>query len=455
MSVRKFLSLLLGMAILAMVACKENQPITRSALVSPPTPGPTPVPIAQILSTSSFVGSVTCAGCHSDVYDKWSKSWHKKVIQDIGAGKLYQGTPSGVKTKSGASAIAPDANVTFSQGGRWKQRYIAWDTTKNTGTNSAYAQWDVATITGTGKWSPNGGETNDWAKDCGYCHVTGQDITKMKAGNYEWKEMDVGCESCHGPGSLHKDADATMKKLTIVHPDAMAKDKAAALCGRCHNRGQTTGTAYKYPIDYQLGDNLPANWTTDNATGVNFWKDTDNVTILAYQQHRMQYPDFIKSKHFGKVFCFDCHDQHSLTLVKEEKSNELCYTCHSDKKANLQAHTKHTTNVTDDKAAGSRCTSCHMVKLDKTVYSFDQRNHAFKILNPRRGPDNMPNSCMGGGTGNCHGVDASGNALDNSSTKRFTRKADGTFDNPPGGTLKDAKTAAYNMLKALWPTYAD
>jgi mono/diheme cytochrome c family protein len=63
------------------------------------------------------------------------------------------------------------------------------------------------------------------------CHVTGYEL----AGGYPAADSvktaalsGVGCESCHGPGSLHVAAPAADKKK------ATYKTVSAAMCTQCH-----------------------------------------------------------------------------------------------------------------------------------------------------------------------------------------------------------------------------
>jgi hypothetical protein len=70
--------------------------------------------------------------------------------------------------------------------------------------------------------------SKQWNRDCVGCHATGW----LEPGGAVFaaidKLKDVQCETCHGPGSLHVDADG---KRT----DTLVRKPAAAFCaGKCH-----------------------------------------------------------------------------------------------------------------------------------------------------------------------------------------------------------------------------
>lgn len=72
-------------------------------------------------------------------------------------------------------------------------------------------------------------EKSDWDLSCVGCHMTGY----LQPGGSSLTERpalrNVGCESCHGPGSLHEDAPDARKKALI------ARSSPEPLCVGCHN----------------------------------------------------------------------------------------------------------------------------------------------------------------------------------------------------------------------------
>lgn len=149
------------------------------------------------------------------------------------------------------------------------------------------------------------GATFVGSKDCAQCH-------EEKVHNFgtsahsrltlsENKRGETGCESCHGPGSLHTQSGGA--RGTIVNPA-----KSPEACFACHldKRGQ-----------FSLPSTHP---------------------VLA-----------------GHVTCVDCHDVHTGNAIKGsglalEGMNETCTRCHTAQKGPF---------VFEHKAMNEGCIACH------------------------------------------------------------------------------------------------
>ena len=110
----------------------------------------------------------------------------------------------------------------------------------------------------------------------------------------------VGCQSCHGPASLHV-AAARAGKLTGTHIDGFRGATATRInemCGKCHRRAAGVGT-----------------------TG-------DEVTMTQrFQPYGLsQSPCFQKSG--GKLSCITCHDPHANASTDQRTYERACLGCH-------------------------------------------------------------------------------------------------------------------------------
>ena len=169
----------------------------------------------------------------------------------------------------------------------------------------------------------------------------------------ELDEINVGCESCHGPGSEHV-ANGGRSRF-IVNPSFLSAERSSALCGRCHDRRQGYGgptigytqaisdagelappgisrheliTRYTDPI--KKGPTMRGPGREDN-----IWPDD----VHSNKPHQ-QYADFLKSKMYRNdrqlVACSDCHDMHggtpyprALIHDPDDAASPLCQRCHT------------------------------------------------------------------------------------------------------------------------------
>lgn len=231
-----------------------------------------------------------------------------------------------------------------------------------------------------------------WNTMCAECHSTnlqrGYDPQTNKYCT-TWSEIDVSCEACHGPGSIHVQL-ANKKSLFwdrrlgygITNP-MKVEDSRPQLetCAACHSRRQllakdvAPGHAYSDQYDLEL---LHAD--TYHADG----QILDEVYV---------YGSFIQSRMYHKgIRCTDCHDPHSLQL--KAPGNQVCTSCHQHPagKYDTPAHHHH---IPGSEAA--ECVNCHMPST--TYMAVDpRRDHSLRIPRPDLSVQlGTPNACTG-----CH-----------------------------------------------------
>jgi len=141
--------------------------------------------------------------------------------------------------------------------------------------------------------------------DCAQCHseITGvfHDATHARLMAPGDNAKHVGCESCHGPGSIHVQSGGEFG--TIVNPS-----RSPETCFQCH-------------LDKRGEFNLPHAHPVLN----------------------------------GKVSCTDCHNPHSGDAIigggtNLASANETCLSCHSAQRGPF---------IFEHEAIRENCTSCH------------------------------------------------------------------------------------------------
>jgi predicted CXXCH cytochrome family protein len=142
-------------------------------------------------------------------------------------------------------------------------------------------------------------------KECAQCHSDQTDhfasATHAKVALADAKLGTTGCESCHGPGSLHTKAGGG--KGTIINPN-----KSSETCYQCH-------------LDKRGSFSLP-----------------NSHPVMA-----------------GKMSCGDCHEPHAGNAIAGtgaslESENETCTKCHSAQKGPF---------IFPHSALKEGCVACH------------------------------------------------------------------------------------------------
>jgi tetratricopeptide (TPR) repeat protein len=402
-----------GLAALAVIVAAVPLSLLRSPAVV--AGGETPAP--------AFVGSAACADCHQVQHDLWHLSDHDRAM-DVATEKTVLGdfddaeiTVHGVTSRfysrdgrfyvwtEGPEGEMGEHEVTHTfgheplqqylapfPGGRMQALSLAWDVERKRWFH-LYPDTDVPPDDWL-HWTRNG---QNWNGMCAECHST-----NLKKGygpetdtyRTTWSDIDVGCEACHGPGSRHVAwagvppmarpdlADAGL----VVPTSGIGSATLVEICAPCHSRRAELG-------DYDhTGLNLLDHMIPSLLREGLYHADgqiLDEVYV---------YGSFLQSKMYARdVRCSDCHDSHSLKLVRER--NELCLQCHQPELYDIYEHHFHKKEHEGKPSDGALCVKCHMPET--TYMVIDPRaDHSFRV--PR--PDlteaiGTPNACTQNG---CH-----------------------------------------------------
>ena len=234
------------------------------------------------------------------------------------------------------------------------------------------------------------GPLQNWNYMCAECHTTNlQKSYNLRENTYHttWSEIDVSCETCHGPGSLHvKLAESggvfwdRRYRYGLPELNENQPRKVIENCAPCHSRRRIVHPDTT-PGGKFLDSYLPEVLDRELYYADGQILDEDYV-----------YGSFIQSRMYDEgVSCIKCHDPHTAKVKFTD--NRLCCQCHVSATYDTPSHHYHP----DDSQPGTLCVECHMPETKYMVVD-PRRDHGLRI--PR--PDltvwlGIPNACNG-----CH-----------------------------------------------------
>lgn len=282
--------------------------------------------------------------------------------------------------------------------------------------------------TPTGEWVARNNVAVLFAPDDpGYFDYDGDGLAEM---------VNIGCESCHGPGGRHVLGGGDPSK--IVNPAELDTQAANEVCGQCHIRVRSVpaGT-HEWPYN----DSTKEQWVPGSGQALagfftdagGYWPDGQHS-----KQHHQQYEDLYRSTkptfQFHPVRCSECHNPHSktansyqivdhivdggLSIPTSNDNNTLCLACHATQgafdavtKEQVAAYDENVGHIGEvvsahahhpygpDRAMGlARCSTCHMPKVATTAVAYDIHSHTFEPIAPEKTvryqpQGGMPNAC--------------------------------------------------------------
>jgi hypothetical protein len=312
------------------------------------SPGGSPRTTATVAAAATFVGSDACADCHPKEFKSHGVTGHALSMRTIGSRSSMGATPPlGPIPNSRLELQMLDYHyaITHRDSGNFFPLHFAVGSGKQGTTYIAIPsekslfemRWSYFPVLG--KWLVTPGQekfkgdtkglgitlTGGTPRSCILCHSVTLPADSLFP---EPKFLGVGCESCHGPGSVHA-SSGNKRGGKVVHMEDLSRIggiRMNALCGKCH-------------------------------------RDTDEVMKLSENQRVTQrfFPYGLwKSKCFqaskDKMTCSTCHDPHTSVSSDRSAYEARCLSCHNTSAATHGAPIQKSCPVNPR----SGCIGCHM-----------------------------------------------------------------------------------------------
>lgn len=419
-----------------------------------------PVPESQVtnrpveLDADGYVSSDTCQACHPTEYASWHGSFHRTMTQ-VATPETVRADFDDVRVEDTHGApmlLSRDGNDFWAEfddpgweGAPEARPRVTRQVVMITGSHHQNVYWyatgrgralnilPAAYLLEEQRWVPRSalvlhppGQSlamlnGHWNAICIACHTTqGKTAidTPYRSEPFDSQTMDttvaefgISCESCHGPGQAHVEANRNPLRRyamhlgqpqdgepdgdpTIVLPTELDPQRSSQVCGQCHSvwefydqagerRANVAGLPYR-PGDELRDSRFIAQPTVDGGSSAmtalieadpefvrgSFWPD--GMIRVSGREYNglLDSPCFRDATHSDRTLsCFSCHDMHKpdddVRSVEEwadthqvstaGQGNQACLQCHESMTDQVAAHTRHETDST-----GSRCYNCHM-----------------------------------------------------------------------------------------------
>ena len=177
---------------------------------------------------------------------------------------------------------------------------------------------------------------------CAGCHATQiAEFKKTLMGRISITQPGkFACENCHGPGSAHAAAGGGRGVggiMSFEADDPRTSEEKNSICLACHERGDRT--LWQGSVHEERGLACVNCHTIMKSVSRKNQLKTAWEPDTCFQCHKDRRAQMFRSSHMpmreGKIVCSDCHNPHgSITesLLKKDLINDVCYTCHAEKR---------------------------------------------------------------------------------------------------------------------------
>lgn len=219
---------------------------------------------------------------------------------------------------------------------------------------------------------------------CVHCHAGNVETVDGNRYRIRIIEKSIGCESCHGPGSVHvgerlKSDPGEEEDPTIVNPARLERMVSEHICARCHLRG----AASVMVRGRRLEQYRPGLFLTDFR--VNYIAEGQRqMTVVGHVEQMRQSACWQKSQ---TLTCITCHDPH-LPVPQDQRDahyRAMCLKCHQAEQCKVAEPRRR------ERTQHDSCVVCHMPQSPTDIPHFAFTHHRIGIHS-----SDKPGSNLGG-----------------------------------------------------------
>jgi hypothetical protein len=361
------------------------------------------------------IGVAACAACHPKNHQSYLLTAHSRALSDVdpsseprdgsfthnASGRSYRVYRQAgqlrheelLTTPDGKEIARVDLPMRYRIGsGQHARAYavevdgflhespLAWYTTKN--------KWDMSPGY---DMANHGGFERPILLECLACHAGRAEEVGGALNRLTITEKAIGCENCHGPGSLHQEFHQTRKlakseqDFTIVNPGKVSRPLQESICSSCH-----LGDPAIVPVRGRLiSDFHPGRPLSDYRIHYRLAGSNDSMTVVGHVDQLHQSACYQKSP---EMTCLACHDPHQQTKPVDRLADfrEKCLTCHKTQPCKLGTAERLKKEPRDN------CVACHMPRSDTEIPHVAFTHHRIGLhpqpasSEPQRIPELVP-----------------------------------------------------------------
>ncbi len=378
---------------------RPSGPAARTVATSQPLP---PIRQSAFRNTgpdATYVGNQACVDCHADEHGSYLQTTHSRALNSIDVDQQ-----------------PPDAELTHDLSGRSYRIYRQEDQlrhreflTAEDGSELVLADYPMKYVIGSGNnsrsylleiggflfespltwytardgWDLSPGYGDDpthpgfsrtATRDCVMCHAGQVEYVDRSIHKLAIHEMTIGCERCHGPGSLHVAEREADKPLagdfddTIVHPSRLPRELQEAICAQCHLASKAEASVR----GRSLADFRPSLRVNDFRIRYRLDTDDDEMTVVGHIEQMRASRCYQMS---AEMTCTTCHHMHSSEhgAAPSLAGRASCLSCHDTEACGLTLADRHQASPDDN------CITCHMPKSGTDIPHFSFHHHRIGI----------------------------------------------------------------------------